>query len=232
MFNRLRSSASYANVASTVALFLALGGVSYAAVTLPNNSVGTSQLKKHAVTLAKVSDSARTALKGRRGATGPAGATGAQGLTGAAGPAGPAGAVGPAGPQGQPGVQGPKGDQGLQGIQGDPGSARAYGEVALGPADAPILSHTKGVPTMTRGGLGHYCLTVPGVDPATTTVSVTLSVDSNTNSAPPSEEPSNGTDDCTVGTWEISLGVLTAPTLPGDDLVFTLADEPFSFIVP
>src|SRR5450755_2158966 len=129
MFNRLRRSASYANVASTVALFLALGGVSYAAVTLPSNSVGTPQLKKHAVTLAKVSDGARAALKGQRGAKGPAGATGAQGLTGAVGPAGAVGA------------QGPKGDQGTQGIQGQQGEpVRAFGEVAVAGDGTPTLT--------------------------------------------------------------------------------------------
>jgi hypothetical protein len=226
MFNRLRSSASYANVASTVALFLALGGVSYAAVTLPSNSVGTAQLKKHAVTLAKVSDGARSALKGQRGAKGSAGATGAQGLTGAVGPAG---ALGPAGPQGQPGVQGPKGDQG---IPGDPGSARAYGEVAIDPATGdPILRHTKGAPTMTHPTDGHYCLTVPGVDPATTTLGVTLSVHSVNNSAPPSEGPGDDSaDGCPSGTWEISVGVFTSPS--AGDVVFTPTDEPFSFIVP
>jgi len=31
---------------STVAVFLALGGSAYAAVTLPSNSVGTKQIKK------------------------------------------------------------------------------------------------------------------------------------------------------------------------------------------
>jgi hypothetical protein len=227
MFARLRSSASYANVASTVALFLALGGVSYAAVTLPSNSVGTSQLKKHAVTLAKVSDRARTALKGQRGAKGPAGATGAQGLTGAVGPSG---AVGPAGAQGQPGVQGPTGDR------GDPGSARAYGEVAIAPVTGdPILSHTKGAPTMTHPTNppdGHYCLKVPGVDPATTPLGVTLSVAGDNDSAPPSEGPGDDSPDgCPSGTWEISLGVFgTAPS--NDPAGFKLTDEPFSFIVP
>jgi hypothetical protein len=227
MFNRLRSSASYANVASTVALFLALGGVSYAAATLPSNSVGTAQLKKHAVTLAKVSDGARTVLKGQRGAKGSAGATGAQGLTGAVGPAG---ALGPAGPQGQPGVQGPKGDQG---DPGDPGSARAYGEVPRGTVGAPVvISHSKGEPTMTHPAPGHYCLTVPGItDTSTTTVGVTLSVDSANSSGPPSEGPGDsGVNDCLTGTWEISVGVFTAPTTGA--VLFTPTDEPFSFIVP
>jgi hypothetical protein len=34
---------------STIAVFLALGGVSYAAITIPPNSVGTAQLKPHTV---------------------------------------------------------------------------------------------------------------------------------------------------------------------------------------
>ncbi len=47
---------SYANVVSTICLFLLLGGgATYAATRiLPKNSVGTKQLKKGAVTAAKV----------------------------------------------------------------------------------------------------------------------------------------------------------------------------------
>jgi hypothetical protein len=41
---------SYANVAATIALFISLGGVSYAAIVLPANSVGARQLKEGAVT--------------------------------------------------------------------------------------------------------------------------------------------------------------------------------------
>jgi hypothetical protein len=45
---------SPALVISIVALFVALGGTSYAITQLPKNSVGTTQLKKNAVTGAKV----------------------------------------------------------------------------------------------------------------------------------------------------------------------------------
>ncbi len=48
------SRLSYANVIATVALFLALGGSSYAALNLPKNSVGPLQLEKNAVTSVKV----------------------------------------------------------------------------------------------------------------------------------------------------------------------------------
>jgi len=47
---------SPALVISVVALFVALGGTSYAITQLPKNSVGTNQLKKNAVTGAKVKD--------------------------------------------------------------------------------------------------------------------------------------------------------------------------------
>jgi hypothetical protein len=54
MMRKVRERLSYANVIATLALFLALGGVSYAATQLPKNSVGAKQLKKNAVTSSKV----------------------------------------------------------------------------------------------------------------------------------------------------------------------------------
>ncbi len=50
----IRKRLSYANVVATLALFLAIGGVGYAASRLPKNSVGTKQIKRGAVTGAKV----------------------------------------------------------------------------------------------------------------------------------------------------------------------------------
>ena len=48
------SHLNYANVTATVALFLALGGASYAAVSLPRDSVGTPQLRERSVTRGKL----------------------------------------------------------------------------------------------------------------------------------------------------------------------------------
>jgi hypothetical protein len=48
---------------ATVAVFIALGGASYAATQLPNNSVGTKQLKKNAVTPAKIKKNAVATAK-------------------------------------------------------------------------------------------------------------------------------------------------------------------------
>ena len=50
---RLRRAFNYSNIVSTLALFAALGGITYAA-TLPRNSVGTSQVRSNAITLPKL----------------------------------------------------------------------------------------------------------------------------------------------------------------------------------
>jgi len=46
---------TYANVIATLALFVSLGGVSYAAITLPPDSVGKSQIRAGAVDLGALS---------------------------------------------------------------------------------------------------------------------------------------------------------------------------------
>jgi len=59
-----RFQPSPALVISLIALFVALGGTSYAAInSLPKNSVGTTQLKNNAVTGRKIKDGAITAAK-------------------------------------------------------------------------------------------------------------------------------------------------------------------------
>jgi hypothetical protein len=54
---------SPAFVLALVALFVALGGTSYAALSIPANSVGSKQLKKNAVTTKKIKNHAVTAAK-------------------------------------------------------------------------------------------------------------------------------------------------------------------------
>lgn len=91
---RLRGRLTYANVISTIALFLALaGGTAFAAkeALLPKNTVGTKQLKPGAVTPAKLSAASKLAFTGPKGAGG------------------------------DPGPQGPKGDRGPEGAEGLPG---------------------------------------------------------------------------------------------------------------
>lgn len=59
--SRLRLT--YANVMATFAVFIALGGASYAALKVPKNSVGTQQIKKSAVTTGKIKAEAVTGEK-------------------------------------------------------------------------------------------------------------------------------------------------------------------------
>lgn len=58
-----RPRLTYANVVASLALFMALGGVSYAATTLPKSSVGTDQILAEAVRTGKVADGAVTGAK-------------------------------------------------------------------------------------------------------------------------------------------------------------------------
>jgi hypothetical protein len=88
-----RSHLTFANVISMCALFVALGGVSYAALKLPRNSVGSKQIKSNAVKSSKVKPASLRASDFRagdlpEGERGPAGPQGAPGSAGAAGPAG------------------------------------------------------------------------------------------------------------------------------------------------
>jgi hypothetical protein len=141
--SRISSKLSYGNVMSSLALFLALGGVSYAATALPNNSVGTPQLRNGAVNSAKVAhhslraaDFARRQLvrgpQGPAGRRGPAGNGAApQGPTGAPGAPGALGAAGPLGLPGARGLTGPIGPLGTQGPAGTPGTDGHLGAVVV-----------------------------------------------------------------------------------------------------
>ncbi len=82
-----------------LALFVGLGGTSYAAAgaLLPKNSVGSAQVINGSLQKLDLSTKARSALRGLKGARGvpgpqgPSGPAGAQGATGQQGPSGPAG---------------------------------------------------------------------------------------------------------------------------------------------
>ena len=120
MIARIRNKVrrpSFPTVISLIALFIALGGVSYAAITIPANSVGTKQLKNQSVTAAKVKNGS---LLRRNFAPGqlPAGPTGPQGIAGAPGATGSTGATGPAGNTGATGATGTTGAEGATGSTG------------------------------------------------------------------------------------------------------------------
>lgn len=169
----LRSHLSYANVVASLALFIALGGVSYAATQLPRNSVGTKQIKDGAVNSKKISPSTVASLKGKAGRDGSPGAPGAtgtpgrDGTTGVTGPKGDTGADGPPGVAGaacsanDPVCRGPQGARGDTGNTGAPGSnatingVTAGGDLAGSYPNPTIADGTVGYGELDRSGLIH-----------------------------------------------------------------------------
>ncbi|WP_205698961.1 hypothetical protein [Conexibacter sp. SYSU D00693] len=103
----VRRHLSYANVMATVAVFVALGGSSYAATKLAKDTVGSTQIRSGAVGSSEVKDgslqvkdfsaSQRASLRGPTGPQGAAGAPGAKGAPGEKGEKGEKGDKGDAG---------------------------------------------------------------------------------------------------------------------------------------
>ena len=94
VMQRIRPRLSFASVTSLIAIFVALGGTGYAAITLPNNSIGAKQIKKNGVGGAEIRKNAvrsgevrNRALRAVDFAVGqlPAGPQGVQGIQGARG---------------------------------------------------------------------------------------------------------------------------------------------------
>jgi hypothetical protein len=127
MMSSIRKRLTYANVVATLALFLAIGGVSYAAIKLPKNSVGTKQLKNGAVTGKKLAPAAVKSL----------------GTPGPQGPIGPAGATGP---QGSPGEPGSALGYAKVGYNAELDSANSKGVLAVVPACQPHETNGCGAP--------------------------------------------------------------------------------------
>lgn len=166
----------HTTIAAYGALFVALGGTSYAAMTIPAHSVGTQQLKNGAVTRSKLSasnrpysqpfirhlvtdtltsqqvlDSLAGAVKGQPGVQGDPGATGTSG---------------PAGPTGKAGVDGGQGPQGIKGDQGSPGPAGTSVGSAYVAADGTspnaryiTVARTSLTSPITGPNAGVYCIT-------------------------------------------------------------------------
>lgn len=116
---RLRGKLTYANVMVTILAFIVLGGgAAVAAGQLGKNTVGTKQLKRGAVTSAKVKDgSLRAKDFGKI-------------FFGDRILAGPRGERGPEGPQGQEGRRGPEGPRGTSdGYQAQGGPTELSGSL-------------------------------------------------------------------------------------------------------
>jgi hypothetical protein len=120
---------SPAMLIACVALMVSLGGVSYAAGVLPKNSVGTAQLKKSAITGAKVKNRSLMAADFKAGQL-------------PAGPHGPAGLPGPKGDKGDTGAAGAAGISGLEIVvrapETVPAGQHGYGEAYCPTGKKPI----------------------------------------------------------------------------------------------
>jgi hypothetical protein len=141
MLASLRRHLGFANVTSMLALVVALGGTSYAAITVTGRNVKDSSLtgrdvKNRSLTGTDVKDSSLTSRDVKNssllaadfkagqlpaGATGAAGARGLDGARGAKGDPGAAGSAGAKGDQGLIGLTGANGLPGLPGADGLPG---------------------------------------------------------------------------------------------------------------
>jgi hypothetical protein len=135
----LRDKLTYANVISTLCLFLLLGGGAYAAKTqLAKNSVGTKQIKNGAITGQKIKNASIDTSK----------------LT-------PATVTSLKGTKGDPGAVGPRG------LQGTPGSPGAYATV-VAESPPTFLGQHPGFSAVERSETsptGVYCLTPePGIN--------------------------------------------------------------------
>jgi hypothetical protein len=115
-----RLSRRHSTAVAYLALFAALGGSAYAAVTVTGKNIkdGTvtgRDVKNASLGKNKLSATAVSSLTGQPGPTGPQGPNGDRG---AQGPAGPTGTTGPKGESGTAGPQGLVGPPGPSGISG------------------------------------------------------------------------------------------------------------------
>lgn len=228
MLGRVRGQLTYANVMSSLAVFLVLGGTGYAAAkgsidsrAIKNNSIRASDIATNAVGRA---ETARNSVGSTEVVNGslrrgdfkagelPAGP---RGLTGATGPAGPA------------------------------GSARAFGRV-----DANgTLSKARNA-TANRRALGIYCVGAPGVSSADTPIIVAAdslnsptSVGSSTVTGNPQNPLSGGASTdaviegtstnggCPAGQWEVRAFRRLVNAFD-ETISLAEADSSFMFMVP
>ena len=166
------------NTIALLALFLALGGTTYAASTalIGKNSVASPQVVNGSLQTKDLSKKARRALKGNRG---PRGLQGAQGAAGA---------------------QGAKGATGAQGVQGPAGTAVAYATVEPGGTVYAPESKSITDANIVHPATGVYCFRNLSFTPKTIMVAGDNADDANTTLATGFVWRGAGIGGCTLGT--------------------------------
>jgi hypothetical protein len=189
------------NAIGMLALFLALGGTTYAAATLGKNTVGSSQVINGSLQTKDLSGKARKALKGNRGIRGPQGVQGAKGATGA------------------------------QGVQGAAGTARAFAVVAAdGTVNAALSKNITvnkngaGTYCLTLGGGIDPAST-------TLSASLIFTFGGDTNAIIQVANPAiTQAGNCAAGQFEVITRTL-ASTTAGTPVAASRVDEAFSVVV-
>ncbi len=182
-----------------LALFIVLGGSSYAVAT---GSIDSREIKNNSVRSQDVRNNELRSKDVRNG--GLLSEDFAPGQL----PAGPRGVQGPAGPA------------------GPAGSARAYARLNLpcGPGQPQVcpFDQSKGVTRVTRVGAGAYCVIVPGANSLTTAAAV--STDFTYTESPPALGQAMTASPLAVGCPADGFAVLTqrAPASYTNDVGFTI----------
>lgn len=122
------------NAIALLALFLALGGTSFAAATL----ISGSQIKPHTIAKNRLTNKAIKQLKGNRG---------------------PRGLQGARGPTGAQGTQGARGPTGAQGVAGTP-AAKYFAHISYSGTTPSVAYGTGGI-SVSAVGTGGTSLTFP-----------------------------------------------------------------------
>ena len=226
MLRSVRSHLTYANVMATIAVFIALGGVSYAAIKLPKNSVGSAQLKSNAVTGAKVKNGSLSASD--LNATSRSSLTGKPGPQGPAGPKGDSGGPGSAGTNGTPGASGVAGPTIISGsmafdVWSPPGSSSNFGSEANAlvpvPAGSSYTAKSFVASVGTAPGGGKSVTITLRINQADSALSCTIS------GAATGCEPPAGTTATVPAGSEISMRTVTAGVPAGSIVAYAYRGE-------
>jgi hypothetical protein len=161
-----------------VALCVALSGSAYAALSLPNNSVGSNVIKNNSLTGKDVKNGSLTKVDFKKGTL----PRGAKGATGARGP------------------QGATGAQGAKGADGAPGTGRAWGSVG---ADGVKYGPSLNLGATSHPATGEYCVAATnGLSPSNAVALVDTDFTTGTADGESAQIRSAGTG-CPAGSWAV-----------------------------